>query len=968
MTVGIGSICGIGRRWHKVCISRGHASHAWVISRAAHALTIWLGLTLAAVAAQPGPQPAWPVPEDGILAHDPAVVWGRLPNGLRYAIRPGGTPDDRVSLRLLVETGSLMETERQRGLAHFVEHMAFEGSQNLAPGELIAFLQRAGLAFGPDTNASTTFDQTVYQLDLPRADPQLLDESLGILSEISGRLTLPPAEIEAERGVILSEKRARDTPSQRSGDALLGFLLPGSRYAERAPIGLETVIRTAPREELLAFYRDWYRPEREIVVVTGDVRPAAVADMIARHFGDLVPAGPAPEPPAPDEPATHGLDALMFTDPGLPAIVALNFVLPFDDRPDSLAKQSGRLRELLAGLMLQRRLDSLGLQPGAPFSAAEAGVMDLAPAARIGIVNLTTTPEQWQAALAAGEQELRRALSYGFSQAELDQALSILHNQLDTIAARASTRHASSLADQLVDAIGDRVVYTSPERDVQVLAALSRDLTPADIDAALRALVHGREPQIFVAGPMEPAASRDEILAAYTASRAVPVAAAVERADAEFAYSDFGPPGAVTDRTVIADLGITRVHFANGVVLLVKRTPFEAGTVRVAVRFGSGRIGMPADKPGLDLLAGQAFVDGGLGRHDIDEIERILASRQVGVEVIVGESGISLVGRTTPADLPLQLDLLAAYMLDPAYRPEALTRFRARLGAAYAAMEAEPDGLVSGPVEQLIRGGDPRFAMPPEADAERRDLDELRSWLEPMLRRGPLQVSIVGDIDPERAIAEVARTFGALPERGAVTEPTPPTLTMPHVAEPVRFTHHGKPDRALAMVYWPTIGYSTPRTAIGLDLLADILSDRLLREVREREGATYSPEAYSQQSLALPGYGYLAAAIDVAPGNAERIVEVIEATAAAVRTSGITADEFDRALQPRLAQARAALQSNDYWLYNVMLGANRFPQLLDQARTMLADVRAQTIDEVQSLAVEYLDPDRAVPVLVLPQG
>lgn len=965
MTVGIGSICGVAGPWHKVCYPRGRMGRVRAIARVACALAIWLATAVAASAAQSAP--AWPVPGEGILTQDPAVVWGRLPNGLRYAVRPGGTPADRISLRLLVESGSLMESEQQRGLAHFVEHMAFEGSENLAPGELIAFLQRAGLAFGPDTNASTGFDQTIYQLDLPRDDPQLLDESLGILSEIAGRLTLPSAEIETERGVILSEKRARDTPRQRSGDALLDFLLPGSHYADRTPIGLESVIRTAPREELLAFYRDWYRPERQIVLVSGDVQPATVAAMIERHFGDLAPAGPTPEPSQADEPVARGLDAFMFSDPGLPTSVSLNFVLPFDDRPDSLAKQSDRLRELLAGLMLQRRLDSLGLQPGAPFSASSAGVMDLPPAARIGTVKLTTTPEQWQAALATAEQELRRALSFGFSQAELDQALAILRNQLETIASRASTKRASDLADDLVDSIGDQAVFTTPESDVQLLAQLSQDLTPADIDVVLRRLVEGREPQIFVAGPMQPTDGREQILAAYRASRAVPVAAAPDRTDADFAYTDFGPPAPVTERTEIADLGITRVRFANGVVLYVKRTSFEAGTVRVAARFGSGRIGMPLDKPGLDLLVDQAFVDGGLGRHTIDEIERILATRQVGVNVIVGESGISLVGRTTPSDLPLQLDLLAAYMLDPAYRPEALTRFRARLGAAYAAMEAQPDGLISGPVERLIRGGDPRFATPPQADAERRDLGELRTWLEPMLRAGPLQVSIVGDVDPEKAIADVARTFGALPDRGSVVEPTPPSLALPQVAEPVRFTHHGKPDRALAMVYWPTAGHTDARTAIGLDLVADILADRLLREVREREGATYSPEAYSEQSLALPGYGYLAAAIDVGPDDAGRVVEVIGATAAAMRAGDITADEFDRALQPRLAQARAALQSNDYWLYSVMFGAERFPQSLEEARTMLADVQAESLTEVQALATRYLDPERAVPVLVLPE-
>ena len=249
------------------------SARAWrytlVARRCLHALALWLSLV--GLAAAEGSQSPWPVPGEGVLANDPSVVWGRLPNGLRYAIRPGGSPEDHVSLRLLVEAGSLMESEQQRGLAHFLEHMAFEGSQHLAPGELIAFLQRAGLAFGPDTNASTGFDRTVYQLDLPKDDAQLVDDGLGILSEFAGRLTLPADQIESERGVILSEKRARDTPGQRSAEAMLGFLLPGTGYAERQPIGLEPVIRTAPRDQFSAFYREWYRPDRQIVVVTGDV-------------------------------------------------------------------------------------------------------------------------------------------------------------------------------------------------------------------------------------------------------------------------------------------------------------------------------------------------------------------------------------------------------------------------------------------------------------------------------------------------------------------------------------------------------------------------------------------------------------------------------------------------------------------------------------------------------------------------
>ena len=931
-------------------------------------LVLGLWLAVASLPAMAAPGDPWPATPDGLLANDPAVTWGRLPNGVRYAILPQGAPPDRVSLRLLIEAGSLMETEAQRGLAHFLEHMAFKGSENLDPGEFVAFLQRSGLAFGADTNARTGFDQTVYQLDLPRDDPKLVDESIGILAEIAGRLTLAPDQIEPERGVILSEKRLRDTPAARSSDAMLDFLLPGSLYAAREPIGLESVIRTAPRAEFEAFYRAWYTPERMVVVVTGDVQPDAIAAAIARHFGGFVQPPAAHADPAHPSPEARPLDAMFVGDPALQTRVSLNVVLPYDDRPDSLARQRERLEELLAAAILDRRLESLSLQPGAPFSRSGTGAFDLAPAARVALVTLTATPETWSQALAVGEQELRRALTFGFSQAELETEIAVLRSRLETAAAGSSTREADDLADQLVAVIGDRSVYTSPQADVVLFDQLTRDLTPADVAGALRRLLDGREPQIFVTGPMQLADAKAEILAAYQASRAVPVTAPAERKDAGFAYTAFGEPSGVVAQEEVPGLGMTRVRYGNGVILYVKRTPYEANAVRVAVRFGTGKIGLPTDQPGLDLLAGRGFVDGGLGKHTVDDLHRILAARQVDIDLIVGESGLNLVGQTTPADLPLQLDLLAAYVTDPAYRPEAEERYRARIATAYAGMAATPGGLVPGPVSLLVHGGDARFAMPPQPDAERRTLAELRAWLDPMLRQGPLQVMVVGDVDPATVVAEVGRTFGALPPRGAAGPPPAPNLALPSPVDPVRFTHSGKSDQALAMVYWPTTGQGDARTSIGLDLVADILTDRLLREVREREGATYSPEVQSQQSLALPGFGYLVAAIDVATPEAQRMVELIRATGAELRAGGITEDEFQRALQPRLAQARQAEQSNEYWLYGVMFGAEQFPAVLDHARTLMADIEGQTLAGVQALAATYLDPAKALPVLVVPQS
>ena len=274
--------------------------------RWARCLALGVGLLLAAALPALARSP-WPPPADGVLANDPSVLWGELPNGVRYAIIPGQTPPGKVSLRLMIKSGSLMESEQQRGLAHFLEHMAFKGSTNLAPGEFVAFLQRAGLAFGADTNARTGFDNTVYQLDLPRNDDALVGEAVGILSEIAGRLTLPEDQIAPERGVILSEKRVRDTPRARSFEAMLDFLLPGSRYAEREPIGLEQVIRTAPRDQFVSFYHDWYTPERSVVVVAGDVDPTAVRAAIKSHFASLTQT--------PGRPRRSGAGAAQITRP-----------------------------------------------------------------------------------------------------------------------------------------------------------------------------------------------------------------------------------------------------------------------------------------------------------------------------------------------------------------------------------------------------------------------------------------------------------------------------------------------------------------------------------------------------------------------------------------------------------------------------------------------------------------------------
>ena len=913
--------------------------------------------------------PPWPVPGDGALVHDPAVTWGRLDNGLRYAIMPNKTPPGQVSLRLLIEAGSLMEADDQRGLAHFLEHMAFKGSENLAPGDLVRYMQRAGLAFGADTNAATSFDTTSYRLDLPRNDPALVAEGLGILSEVEGRLTLAPDQIEPERGVILSEKRARDTPRARYGDRFLEFMLPSSRLVNRDPIGIDQVIETAPRERFAAFYRDYYTPERSVVIVTGDVDAAAVAALIAERFSGFAQPVGAPADPVMPPVAERGLDATLGRDPGLPTTVSLNRALPYVDRPDTIENQKRMWREILAGALLSRRLQQLSLQPGAPFSSGGAGASDLPPAARLATLQLTTTPENWQKSLAVAEQELRRALTFGFAQVELDEVAASFRSRLQTLAAGQSTRDSSELAEQLVDVIRDDSVFSTPETDLVLFDRMLAQLTPADVDAALHDIWGGGPPQIVVGGPLTMSDPKAEILAVYEQSAAQPVAAGEARARATFAYDSFGEPSGVASTSQIADLGITTVTFNNGVRLDIKPSQLEAGRIRVAVRFGTGRLGMPMDKPGLNTLADRGFIPGGLGRQSFADLTPILAAAQAQIDLNISDTSLVLLGDTTPGDLPLQLDLLAAYVTDPGYRPEAMERYRQGLVARYARLDSMPAGALSGPVARLLHGGDPRFGIPPRDQAEARTLDELRAWLEPMLRQGPLQVAIVGDIAVDRAVAEVGRTFGALPPRGA-GQPLAilQDMRVPEGTDVVRFTHHGPAGQAVAAVYWPTTDAKDSSVEVGLDVVADILSDRLLEEVRTREGATYSPSTFNENSLIIPGYGVLGAVLDVGVADAERLAVLIRDTAAGMAAGGITQDELDRAKQPRLAQAKAALENNEYWLKRVLIGSNQFPELLEQARQLAANVEGQSLESVEALARRYLDPAKSLTVLVMPES
>ena len=934
-------------------------------------LGLLLALALRTVAAPlTAPATGWPHATSDIPV-DPAVTWGRLDNGLRYAILPNAEPKDRVSVRLLVHAGSLMETDAQRGLAHFIEHMGFNGTRNYPPGQLIEYFQRLGMAFGPDTNASTGFERTMYQVELPKNDADSLREAFKALRDYADGVLFIPAEIEQERGVILAEKRDRDSADFRAMEAEWHFLMPQSILPDRMPIGTEDVIRSATREQFLDFYNSWYRPERMALVVVGQVDPAAVAPLVAAAFGDMKDLAPArPEPELGTLAMPQDVRAFVHRDAELPRIaVSIQTLEPYEFEPDTAANRLKYLPRQLAYTMLNRRLGELAKKEGAPFTSAEAETDEMLDFLSNSSVEIATTkPEQWRPALAVAEQELRRALEHGFQPAELREATANMATVLDNAVQQAPTRRSQALAAGLANTILHKNVFEHPTATRDLYRTALASVTVEDCLAALRSAWTPPGRLIVVSGNLPAEVDSAAVAAAFGESRAVAVSAPAKIDSATWGYADFGPAGAIVARREIADLGIVQVDFANGVTLNLKKTDFQAATVMLTARFGGGLLTMPADKPGLDIFTSSAAGLMGLGKHSSDDLRRILAGRSVGANFAVGKNAFVASGKTTPKDLELELQLLAAQATDPGYRPEAERLLHRGMAQFYTQLQHMPEGVFQLEIEQALAGGDTRFGLPSLETLSRYTMADVRAWLAPEIAKGPLELSIVGDIDIDASIALAAKTFGALPARSA----KPDYAERRRVSFPAAGTAQERKvqteiARGTVFVFWPSDdALDAPRNR-RLGLLASVIEDRLRLKIREGLGGAYSPEVANNGSDTFPGFGYLLVQIGVDPAQAPAILAAVREIAESLRTGGITEDELQRAKQPILTQLAESARTNPYWLGAVLASCREQPQRLDWARTRTADVSAITREEIDALAAKYLRPERLVSYSVHPE-
>ena len=923
---------------------------------------------LETASAPPAPKPDWAF-EASDLPVDPAFRFGKLANGMRYIIRQNQRPEATALVRMEIEAGSLDEAVDERGFAHFVEHMAFNGSTNVPEGEMVQLLERNGLAFGADTNASTGFEQTQYKLDLPRNDPKLLDTALMLMRETAGELTFDDAAVARERGVVMSELRDSLTYARRNLEDQLAFFYPQARYPTRLPIGVPETVNAASGASLRAFWAREYTPADTTLVVIGDFDPAVVEQKVVARF-ETWPARPQTSRPDQGQIDPEQADQTdVFIDPALSERITVSRHGRWMDEPDTVAnRRAALLREIGYGIV-NRRLQRVARQVDPPFRGAGLGTSEVFKIGRTTNLIVDVVDGKWERGLVAAEEEYRRALRFGFTPSEVAEQVSNVRARSVNAARSANTRTNSALVAAALALVEDEQVPTTPQSSLERLEAFIPAITPKAVMAALREeAVSLDAPLIRLQGRTQPAGGAEALRRAWQLAAKGKVARGTQGAEGGWAYTDFGTPGAIASDTRDPLLGIRTVRFANGAVLNLKQTALEQDRVRMSLAIDGGDMLNTRHDPQATEMTPFLAV-GGLGKHSQDELQSILAGRTVSGGL--SSAGDTFVARavTTPTDLELQLQLLAAYVADAGYRPEGEEQYRLNIANFFAQAFATPGAALNNSQGGILSDADPRYTLGIPEAYQALTFAKLKAAIGDRLARGAIEIGLVGDIDEEQAIALVGKSFGALPARepafGAYPEARQRPFTGKRGETIVR--HTGDPSQAIVRLVWPTRDDADPVESLGLEALERVMRLELTEGIREKLGKSYSPSASSGLSRTYPGYGEftVTASVDVADVAATR--EAIAQIVKGLRDKPVGEDELARALAPLAEENANLLKTNAGWM-NLVDRAHSQADLIDRFVRFQARLKAITATDVQTLAIRYLVPGRAVEIVVLPKG
>ncbi|MGE0041096.1 MAG: M16 family metallopeptidase [Vicinamibacterales bacterium] len=904
------------------------------------------------------------------LPTDTAVHTGTLPNGLRYFIRRNGRPANRVSLRLAVNAGSIEEEATQRGLAHFLEHMAFNGSENFAPGELVKFLESIGARFGPHVNAYTSFDETVYMLDVPSDREGYVDRGLLALHDFAGGMALAPEEIEKERGVVIEEWRGRLGAGSRLTDKQLPVLFKGSRYADRLPIGEPEILKSFPRERLLDFYRTWYRPDRMAVVVVGDVDPAEVQGLVERRFGGLRnPATPAPEVDRSVPPNAEALYSVA-TDPEAQGwTVAVAYKRPVEIER-TVADYRRSLVQSLVVRMLNLRLQEIARRPDAPFLGASAGGGGLGRTVNLFQIGAGVEEGQLKAGLEAIVLESRRMAQFGFGADELDRARASVLAGYERAYKERDTSESPSYAGEYVRAFLEQEAIPGIEYEYRLASELLPEVTLGEVGAEARRLVHDDNRIVMAVAPEkagQAAPTEAELAGAFTAALDLPVTPWTDATAGRALVETPPAPGRVTGRREIPAIGTTVLTLSNGVEVWLKPTDFKNDQVLFSAQAPGGvSLASRADFREASLATSLVGL-GGLGDFSPVDLNKMLAGKIASASPTIGSYTQGLAGQATPKDLETALQLAYLAFTAPNMSDQAADLLKRRLSAMLANQDENPGYVFGERVEQVNTSHHYTADAPTPADIPGLRPGVMRDFYHARFANAAdFRFFMVGAFDIDQVTPLIERWIGGLPSTGKATSSFRDMgIEFPRgvVTEDVRKGR--EPASQTVMSFFADTGLDETEMHRAR-AAASLVGIRLRDILREELGGTYSVGVSYQNALPQTGYGSMVVQFGSAPENVGKLTAAVIAEVKRLQAEGPTADDVARVKELERRDLETSERQNAYWL-----GSLQTVALLgwDPAGIARRPERIERLDPdvLHATIRKYFPLDRYTVVTLLPE-
>ena len=904
------------------------------------------------------------------LPVDRQVTVGQLDNGMRYYIRRNREPETRAELRLVVDVGSVMERDDQRGLAHFAEHMAFNGTARFAKQELVAYLETIGMRFGPDINAYTSFDETVYMLQVPTDNPEVVEKAIEILVDWAHGVSFEPEEIDKERGVVIDEWRRGRGAGARLRDRQLPVVLHGSRYAERLPIGKKSVLDTFDHRALTDFYRAWYRPDLMAVVAVGDFEPQWMEQQLRAHFSELaspVSASARPEFAVPDHEET------LFAIAADPEATHSSITVYHKQDVQPEGRVGDYYRYLVQALyhrMLNQRLEELTVQADPPYLQASSTQVRMVRSKDAYMLRAVVADNGIERGLEAILQEAQRVLQHGFTAGELDREKKAMLRRMEQSFRERDKTHSGRFADEYKRSYLNDEPIPGLEFEYGFYKSFVPKITLQQVNELADGWLRPDNRVIAVSVPEKAGIElpqEEGLLALFASVAEREFEPYVEELSDAPLLAEIPAETAIVAREVLPELGLTRWRLENGVVVLLKPTDFKNDEVLFS---GSspGGFSLADDEHYIAARTADGVVrGGGVGEFDHIALEKRLAGKVVSVQPWISGLQEGLRGSASPEDLETMFQLVHLYGTAPRADTTAFAAYQGWMRGVLENRGASPEAAFADTLQLVLAQHHFRARPWSEALIGEMDLEtSLQIYRERFGDFGDFAFIFVGSFDLETMEPLVRRYLGGLPHGGRQESWRDVGIEPPQgVVE--RYVYKGVEAKSQTqMVFHGPFDWDY-QNFFTINAVADVLQIKLREVMREDLSGTYSV-GVKASATHYPKESYsLSISFSCDPSRAEELSGVVMAQIEALQETGLDIDYVQKIQEMRRRRHEVRLRQNGYWL-----------GLLDMAHfhginpTLALDyfdyVDALDVEVVQQAARRYFNRDNYVRVVLLPEN